>query len=258
MGKKYLKKNVYDAFQERLKYIFKEFDHIYVSFSGGKDSGLLLNMTLDFVKKNYPGRKIGLFHQDFEAQYSYTTQYVTKMFEENLDVIEPFWVCLPMASKTPLSNYELYWYPWDDEKKEIWVRDMPTMPYVIHLRKNPLTFYKYKMPQEDLFKQFGRWYRSYKEKPSVCSGSGQTSLFSAIPPSLIKRIAIKINPGSHRHLKMYILLLLSMIGQPKTCGSPMQNSAIHIMNYTIYSIKRDLQSIKCALPRLSTNGLCRL
>ncbi len=164
MGKKYLKKNVYDAFQERLKYIFKEFDHIYVSFSGGKDSGLLLNMTLDFVKKNYPGRKIGLFHQDFEAQYSYTTQYVTKMFEENLDVIEPFWVCLPMASKTPLSNYELYWYPWDDEKKEIWVRDMPTMPYVIHLRKNPLTFYKYKMPQEDLFKQFGRWYRSYKGK----------------------------------------------------------------------------------------------
>ena len=69
MGKKYLKKNVYDAFQERLKYIFKEFDHIYVSFSGGKDSGLLLNMTLDFIKKNYPGRKIGLFHQDFEAQY---------------------------------------------------------------------------------------------------------------------------------------------------------------------------------------------
>ena len=61
MGKKYLKKNVYDAFQERLKYIFKEFDHIYVSFSGGKDSGLLLNMTLDFIKKNYPGRKIGLF-----------------------------------------------------------------------------------------------------------------------------------------------------------------------------------------------------
>lgn len=32
-------KNVYELAQERLDVIFKEFDNIYVSFSGGKDSG---------------------------------------------------------------------------------------------------------------------------------------------------------------------------------------------------------------------------
>ena len=32
-------KNVYELAQERLKVIFNEFDNIYVSFSGGKDSG---------------------------------------------------------------------------------------------------------------------------------------------------------------------------------------------------------------------------
>ena len=37
-------KNVYELAQERLKVIFNEFDNIYVSFSGGKDSGVLLNM----------------------------------------------------------------------------------------------------------------------------------------------------------------------------------------------------------------------
>ena len=51
--KKYLEQNVYDALQDRLHYIFNEFDNIFVSFSGGKDSGLLLNLTLDFQKKYF-------------------------------------------------------------------------------------------------------------------------------------------------------------------------------------------------------------
>ena len=46
--KKYLEKNVYEALQDRLKFIFDNFDNIYVSFSGGKDSGLLLNMVLSY------------------------------------------------------------------------------------------------------------------------------------------------------------------------------------------------------------------
>ena len=39
MIRSYVQKNVFDALQERLKFIFEEFDNIYVSFSGGKDSG---------------------------------------------------------------------------------------------------------------------------------------------------------------------------------------------------------------------------
>ena len=39
MAKNYLDKNVYELAQERLNFIFDEFEHIYVSFSGGKDSG---------------------------------------------------------------------------------------------------------------------------------------------------------------------------------------------------------------------------
>ena len=37
--------NVFDATMERIKFAFENFDNIYVSFSGGKDSGLLLNMV---------------------------------------------------------------------------------------------------------------------------------------------------------------------------------------------------------------------
>ena len=49
--KKYLEQNVYEAFQERLHFLFNEFDNVFVSFSGGKDSSLLLNLVLKFRKE---------------------------------------------------------------------------------------------------------------------------------------------------------------------------------------------------------------
>ena len=46
MKREYIQKNVYEAVQERFDFLFREFENIYVSFSGGKDSGLLLNLLL--------------------------------------------------------------------------------------------------------------------------------------------------------------------------------------------------------------------
>ncbi|MBQ4560680.1 MAG: DUF3440 domain-containing protein [Tyzzerella sp.] len=169
MIREYTKENVYEALQRRLKYIFEEFDNIFVSFSGGKDSGLLLELTLDFQQKYYPNKKIGVYHQDFEAQYDETTKYVERTFERIKDKAECYWVCLPMATRTAVSSYEMYWYPWDDTKEDIWVRPMPEHPYVINLNNNPITTYHYRMHQEDLAKQFGRWYRiSHGNKKTVC------------------------------------------------------------------------------------------
>lgn len=158
MIRNYTRQNVYDALQERLQFVFDEFENVYISFSGGKDSGLLLNLVLDFRDAYFPGRRVGVFHQDFEAQYSATTEYVERTFDRIEEKVEPHWVCLPMATRTALSSYEMFWYPWDDEKQEAWVRPMPKRPYVINLENNPMTTYRYKMHQEDLAKQFGRWY----------------------------------------------------------------------------------------------------
>lgn len=169
MIKSYMDVDVYEAFQNRMDYIFQEFDNIYISFSGGKDSGLLLNLVIDYVKRNNLNRKIGVFHQDFEAQYSVTTKYVEDTFEKNLEFIEPYWVCLPMATRTALSSYEMYWYPWDDTKEEVWVRPMPDKPYIINLLNNPFYYYKYKMHQEHLAKQFGRWYHEiHGNRKTIC------------------------------------------------------------------------------------------
>ena len=168
LKKQLLPYNVYEAVQKRFEYLFREFDNIYVSFSGGKDSGLLLNMLMDYRRKHHPNRVIGLFHQDFEAQYTVTTEYITRTFEKYQHETEPYWVCLPMATRTALSNYEMFWYPWDDKKQELWVRPMPNYPFVINL-ENPFEHYRYRMHQEDLAKQFGRFYKeSHGNKKTVC------------------------------------------------------------------------------------------
>lgn len=166
--KKYLDINVYEAVQERLKFVFENFENIYVSFSGGKDSGLLLNLVLDYKRRHGIKRKIGVFHQDFEAQYQTTTDYVTRMFENNLNDIEPYWVCLPMGSRCAVSNYQMYWYPWDKTEKNSWVRPMPAFSYIINEENNPFDFYKYKMTQEDLYAEFGKWYARTHEGKTIC------------------------------------------------------------------------------------------
>ena len=67
-------KNVYELAQERLKVIFNEFDNIYVSFSGGKDSGVLLNMCIDYIRKNNLKVRLGVFHMDYKKIFLFIIQ----------------------------------------------------------------------------------------------------------------------------------------------------------------------------------------
>lgn len=63
----------------------------------------------------------------------------------------------------------MYWYPWDDKREELWVRKMPKKKYVVNIDNNPITTYRYRMHQEDLARQFGRWYRiSHGNAKTVC------------------------------------------------------------------------------------------
>lgn len=58
---------VWDAAAERLDLVFREADNVIVAFSGGKDSGVLLNLALEAAERD-GGRRIGVFHLDYEAQ----------------------------------------------------------------------------------------------------------------------------------------------------------------------------------------------
>lgn len=163
------KKNVYERVQDRLGMIFNEFDNILVSFSGGKDSGIVLNLVLKYMREHGITKKIGVFHQDFEAQYTETTRYVERTMTRDLDLIRPYWTCLPMLCKSAVSMFEQYWCPWEESKRDIWVRPMPTHDGVINLENQRFDFYKEGILQEDIYRGFGPWFHR-----SECGDAGKT------------------------------------------------------------------------------------
>lgn len=159
--------NVYDASQDRLERIFKEFDNVYVSFSGGKDSGVLLNLAIDFVRKNYPGRKIGVFHIDYEAQYQMTTDYVDQTLSENSDILDVYRCCLPLSVPCCTSMHQAHWTPWDDDLKDIWVRKLPENS--VNEQNHEFPWFKKNMWDYDFQEQFSTWFhKKMKAKRTAC------------------------------------------------------------------------------------------
>ncbi len=156
---------VYEASQERLRILFAEFDNIYVSFSGGKDSGVLLNLCIDYIRKHRLDRKIGVFHLDYEAQYKMTTDYVNKTLADNADIIEVYRCCVPFKVSTCTSMHENYWRPWENSKQDIWVSDLPKDCYI----ETDFDFYKKNMWDYEFQEKFSLWYhRLKKAKKTAC------------------------------------------------------------------------------------------
>jgi predicted phosphoadenosine phosphosulfate sulfurtransferase len=151
--------NVYEATQERLKTLFDEFENIYVSFSGGKDSGVLLNLCIDYIRQHKLERKIGVFHIDYEAQYQMTTGYVDQELAKNGDILEVYRICLPIAAQCATSMHQAYWIPWDRDNKELWVREMPES---INESNHEFPWFTKGMWDYELQERFCTWYHEQK------------------------------------------------------------------------------------------------
>lgn len=176
MAKKYLNKNVYDATQERLKYIFDEFDNVLVAFSGGKDSGVCLNLCYDYAKQNGYLDKLAMYHLDYEAQYQMTTDYVTETFEKFND-IERYWLCLPIKAQCCCNMDGAYWKPWELSKQNIWVRNMPNYDYVINEHNCK---FEYNKPDYEVQDNFCVWFKQLKKntKTIVITGIRATESYT--------------------------------------------------------------------------------
>ena len=154
--KKYQKTSVLEASRYRISKIFDEFEKIYLSFSGGKDSSIMFHLVMDeAIKRN---RKIGLLYIDLEAQYKDTIDHIRDMVTMYKDNIDLHWVCVPMLLRNALTNYEPRWVCWDEDKKDIWVRELP--PEAKTIKDYP--FCLPKMEFEEFMVLFGEWYSEGK------------------------------------------------------------------------------------------------
>ncbi len=159
-----MKKNVYEQAINRIRLLFNEFDNIYVSFSGGKDSSVMLNLCIQYLRENNLKRKIGIFHLDYEVQYNETTRYIDRVLESNSDLVDVYRICVPFKVSTCTSMYQTFWRPWDDECKEFWVREIPPDSYT----RNDFPFYNREMWDYDFQVLFAQWYHLQKAAKKTC------------------------------------------------------------------------------------------
>lgn len=165
MSKTKLGVDVLEAAKERIKYTFDNFEKIYVSFSGGKDSGVMLHLVAqEAVKRN---RIIGVLFVDLEGQYKMTIEYIHSMIDLYKEVIEVYWICLPIALRNAVSVYQPKWQCWNPDKKDIWIRQPPEIAIT---NEEYFPFFRRDMEFEDFTPEFGKWY----------SGGDNTACFVGI------------------------------------------------------------------------------
>jgi len=163
MGKKFLDKDVYEAAQERLQFIFSEFDNVLVAFSGGKDSGVMLNMAWKYAQKKDLLHKLSVYHLDYEAQYQFTTDYVEQTFKSLPTEVKKYWLCLPIKAQCSTSMFQNFWTPWNEAERNLWVRKIPKYPYIINQKNCEFDYNDWDYVVQD---NFTSWFA--QKFPNTC------------------------------------------------------------------------------------------
>lgn len=158
-----MKQNVYEASIQRMKFIFDNFEKIYLSFSGGKDSGVMLNLALQYMRENKINRKIGIMVLDNEANYNLSLEFMHSILEKNLDLVDVYWCCLPITLPCTVSSYATEWQCWGERDKQRWIRPMPQQSYVVNIDNCPFDFFHEDMDYQEFWDKFGDWYGQGKE-----------------------------------------------------------------------------------------------
>jgi predicted phosphoadenosine phosphosulfate sulfurtransferase len=152
--KVYNDKNVFEASLERIEFAFDNFENLCVSYSGGKDSTVMIQLIEMIAKKK--NRQYDVLFIDMEAQYLMTIEHI-KTLKNKLEHIRDFyWVCLPLSLRNAVSVFEPRWICWEKSKKEKWVREMPE--FAINEDNNIFPFFRYAMEFEEFVPEFEKWY----------------------------------------------------------------------------------------------------
>lgn len=157
--------DVLTAAQQRIEYVFDHFDRVYLSFSGGKDSTVMLHLVMaEAIRRQ---RRVGVLFIDLEAQYKLTIDHIQECYDLYAEHIEPFWVSLPIHLRNAVSVFETHWVCWEPEKRPAWVREPPEMAIT---DPDYFPFFRPGMEFEEFVPEFGAWYarRDGELVPTAC------------------------------------------------------------------------------------------
>lgn len=158
MPKKYLEVDVLSAARERISWTFDNFERVYLSFSAGKDSSVMLHLVEEEARKR--NRRFGLLLVDLEGQYQETISYAEQRFKDVADITDQFWISLPLVLRNAVSVYEPRWIAWEESQQKAWIRQPPSNAIT------DATFFDWFVPGmefEEFVPLFGQWYSQGQE-----------------------------------------------------------------------------------------------
>ena len=115
----YKQNTVYEEGLKRIRYLFDEFDEIVVSVSGGKDSDVVFNLSLQ-VAKEKNRLPLNVMFIDQEAELQSTIDMITTIME--MKEVKPYWYQFPFKLFNATSPDEPWIQCWDSEKEDVWMR----------------------------------------------------------------------------------------------------------------------------------------
>lgn len=163
--------DVLTAAQMRISYVFDRFQKVCVSFSGGKDSTVLLHLTANEARRR--GRRFSILFIDWEAQYRLTIEHVENCLNLYADIADIYWIALPLTTWSGVSMIEPEWTCWDAKKRDLWVRPLP---YSAITDGKTIPFYRDAMSFEEFVPAFNRWWSDGKTAASLVGIRADESL----------------------------------------------------------------------------------
>lgn len=163
--------NVYEAAVQRIEEAIIDHPDFYVSFSGGKDSGVLVHLVLE-VATRLNRLPVKVVFADLEVIFKETERY-TRSIMDRPDV-EPYWLCLPEIENNASSVYQRYFRYWGKDEP-CWSRDRPAMPYVITEDNIPqwlAPYYTHKSVDEWTITRFGEALCDKNNTPEIINFIG--------------------------------------------------------------------------------------
>jgi predicted phosphoadenosine phosphosulfate sulfurtransferase len=153
MSKLYLVENVYEMAKRRIDWCLDNFEKYAVAYSGGKDSTVLLYLTLEFMPKDRL-KDVYIYFVDKESNLISTKDYILRQFDyiaATYPEINLMWICLPLKEINSLSFYEPFYICWDKAAKDKWVYDMPDRPFVINEDNNLIKDFGYDVEVKQVY-----------------------------------------------------------------------------------------------------------
>lgn len=114
--------SLYDSSKRRIRELFDRVDYVSVLFSGGKDSTVALNLTIE-VARELGRLPIDVVHWDEEAMPPETIDYVRRVSKS--PDIKLRWMCLPIQHRNACSRRQPYWHCWAPEDRDKWCYPLP-------------------------------------------------------------------------------------------------------------------------------------